>query len=398
MSVIPVLPESEQRVFELSEYESKDFSGIPSEIATKIQDSGIVDISRNLIGDEFTLRAGSRVGFISVGQVQINVRPRFPVYNIFYFLGLVKELKLEDEKVQINDNHDFLTILFQAFLDSVNSATIKGLLSGYRRKEESTPVLRGRINFADQYKSHPGTFYPFEVIYDEFTEDIAENRIIKKALEISLRFGIQSQKLRDNSLRKLLMFREVTSNSEENRWTKSRLNQHYWDALKLAELIISGDGFDSRFGNTAIRGFSIDMYRVFEEFIANQFKSKINNAHNEVLTQEKLNFDTEGVYKEIPDIVWYREGKPFQVFDTKYKDPGTNSGQRDSLDDLRQVKNYASTLKLKSAHIIYGVADEIRKIPTSEGGITIYTHGIDLSVPPALIAQQLDALVNELIS
>ena len=381
--------------FSLSEYEERIVEVLDAEIAQKIQRTGIVELSRKVSG-EFVIKAGSKVGFISVQGVQVNVAPRFPIYNIFYFLGLLEEMKLDSEKVQISESNDFLTVLFQSFIHSVTSSTRKGLISGYVNREDSLQVLRGRIDFSRQLKKNPGNYFPFEVTFDDFVEDVPENQILKKALRISLKYGLQNRNLRNQAQNLLFNFKDVSDISEVPAWNESRLNSHYWNALRLAELIISGNGFHENTGDIQINGFSIDMYKVFEDFIAKQLADRINSSDDLVATQKSLLLDVGGIYREKPDVIWYRQGKPFQVLDTKYKQPEGETQQRDSLNDLRQVISYASLLGLKEAHIVYGVAGNARSIETRQEGITVYTHGLDLGKPPIEIENQLDLLVSSL--
>ena len=381
--------------FSLSEYEERIVEVLDAEIAQKIQRTGIVELSRKVSG-EFVIKADSKVGFISVQGVQVNVAPRFPIYNIFYFLGLLEEMKLDTEKVQISESNDFLTVLFQSFIQSVTSSTRKGLISGYVNREDSLQVLRGRIDFSRQLKKNPGNYFPFEVTFDDFVEDIPENQILKRALHISLKYGLQNRSLRNQAQNLLFNFKDVSDISEVPAWNESRLNSNYWNALRLAELIISGNGFHENTGDIQINGFSIDMYKVFEDFVAKQLAERINSSDDLVATQKSLLLDVGGIYREKPDVIWYRQGKPFQVLDTKYKQPEGETQQRDSLNDLRQVISYASLLGLKEAHIVYGVAGNARSIETRQEGITVYTHGLDLGKPPLEIESQLDALVSSL--
>ena len=381
--------------FSLSEYEERIVEVLDAEIAQKIQRTGIVELSRKVSG-EFIIKADSKVGFISVQGVQVNVAPRFPIYNIFYFLGLLEEMKLDSEKVQISESNDFLTVLFQSFIHSVTSSTRKGLISGYVNREDSLQVLRGRIDFSRQLKRNPGNYFPFEVTLDDFIEDVSENQILKKALHVSLKYGLQNRNLRNQAQNLLFNFKDVSDISEVPAWNNSRLNSHYWNALRLAELIISGNGFHENTGDVQINGFSIDMYKVFENFVAKQLTERINSSDNQIVTQKSLLLDIGGIYREKPDVIWYRKGKPFQVLDTKYKKPEGETEQRDSLNDLRQVISYASLLGLKEAHIVYGVADNARSIETRQEGITVYTHGLDLGRSPSQIEEQLDLLVKKL--
>ena len=390
------MPSTETRtIFSLSEYEERIVEVLDPEIAQKIQRTGIVELSRKVSG-EFVIKADSKVGFISVQGVQVNVAPRFPIYNIFYFLGLLEEMKLDSERVQISESNDFLTVLFQSFIHSVASSTRKGLISGYVNREDSLQVLRGRIDFSRQVKRSPGNYFPFEVTFDDFVEDVPENQILKKALRISLKYGLQNRSLRNQAQNLLFNFKDVSEISQVPAWNKSRLNSHYWNALRLAELIISGNGFHETTGDIQINVFSIDMYKVFEDFVAKQLAERINSSDDLIATQRSLSLDVGGIYREKPDVIWYRKGKPFQVLDTKYKQPEGETQQRDSLNDLRQVISYASLLGLKEAHIVYGVAGNARSIETRQEGITVYTHGLDLGGTPSQIEEQLDLFVSNL--
>ena len=390
------MPSTETRtIFSLSEYEERIVEVLDPEIAQKIQRTGIVELSRKVSG-EFVIKADSKVGFISVQGVQVNVAPRFPIYNIFYFLGLLEEMKLDSERVQISESNDFLTVLFQSFIHSVASSTRKGLISGYVNREDSLQVIRGRIDFSRQVKRSPGNYFPFEVTFDDFVDDVPENQILKKALRISLKYGLQNRSLRNQAQNLLFNFKDVSEISQVPTWNKSRLNSHYWNALRLAELIISGNGFHETTGDIQINGFSIDMYKVFEDFVAKQLAERINSSDDLVATQRSLSLDIGGIYREKPDVIWYRKGKPFQVLDTKYKQPEGETQQRDSLNDLRQVISYASLLGLKEAHIVYGVAGNARSIETRQEGITVYTHGLDLGGTPSQIEEQLDLFVSNL--
>lgn len=381
--------------FSLSEYEEKIVEALDADVAQKIQRTGIVELSRKVSG-EFVFKADSKIGFISVQGVQVNVSPRFPIYNIFYFLGLSQELKFDKEQVQISESSDFLTVLFQSFVQSVSFATRKGLISGYVNLEDTLQVLKGRIDFSRQFKRNPGSYYPFEISFDDFVEDIPENQILKKALQVSLKFGLRNRNLRNQAQNLLFNFKDVSEIDRSPSWTQSRLNLHYRNALNLAELIIGGNGFHEKVGDVQINGFSIDMYKVFEDFVAKQLAERIDGLDEYIATQKSLSLDVGGIYKEKPDLIWYKKGKPFQVMDTKYKKPEGEEEQRDSLNDLRQVISYASLLGLKEAHLIYGVAGNARSIETRQEGITVYTHGLDLGKPPAEIENQLDALVRNL--
>ena len=58
----------------------------------------------------------------------------------------------------------------------------RGLLHGYRVEEEALYTVRGRIMIAEQLRTRFGIPLPIEVRYDEFTNDILANQIVKAAV------------------------------------------------------------------------------------------------------------------------------------------------------------------------------------------------------------------------
>ena len=58
----------------------------------------------------------------------------------------------------------------------------RGLLHGYRAEEETLYTVRGRIRMEEQIRRRFGIPVPVEVRYDEFTDDILANRLVKAAV------------------------------------------------------------------------------------------------------------------------------------------------------------------------------------------------------------------------
>ena len=69
-----------------------------------------------------------------------------------------------------------------ALAAAARRAFVRGLLHGYRTEEEALHTVRGRIRFDEQMRRRSGVPLPVEVRYDEFTDDILENRLVKAAV------------------------------------------------------------------------------------------------------------------------------------------------------------------------------------------------------------------------
>ena len=76
--------------------------------------------------------------------------------------------------------------LAQALAAAARRAFAGGLVHGYRTEEEAAHTVRGRIRMDEQIRRRFGVPLPIEVRYDEFTDDVTANRLVKAA---AVRFG-----------------------------------------------------------------------------------------------------------------------------------------------------------------------------------------------------------------
>jgi len=169
-----LLSENPLKLIELDEYEEKLLPKVSKEVAAAINQTGFITVEPTF-GEESIFRADSKIGIVRVGDIQIKVMPKFPVNNLFYLLGLHDGIKFESDSVNIEESYDITDLIFESFLRNVIASTSRGLLTGYRRVEETSKVLRGRILIGEQLKKRQGQMYPVEVTFDEFTENIPEN-------------------------------------------------------------------------------------------------------------------------------------------------------------------------------------------------------------------------------
>ena len=145
------------------------------------------------------------------------------------------------------------------------------MLRGYRREEDALNTVRGQIRFADQVGRRYGLPLPIEVAYDEYTEDIEQNRLLKAAIHRLAHARIRSMAVRQELRRLRSAFDMVHLGSyprgavPEVRYT--RLDEHYRPAVELARLIIENSSLELFDGKVAGGSFLIDMNRVFEQFL-----------------------------------------------------------------------------------------------------------------------------------
>ena len=87
-------------------------------------------------------------------------------------------------------------MLALALASQARRAFSRGLLHGYRTEEEALHTVRGRIRFDEQIRRRFGVPLPVEVRYDEFTDDILENRLVMAAAHRLGGMRLRSQRRR----------------------------------------------------------------------------------------------------------------------------------------------------------------------------------------------------------
>jgi 5-methylcytosine-specific restriction enzyme subunit McrC len=380
-----LITDGQLKLIELDEYEEKFLPRVSKEVADAINQTGFITVEPTF-GEESIFRADSKIGIVRVGDIQIKVMPKFPVNNLFYLLGLHDGIKFESDTVNIAESRDITDLIFESFLRNVTASTSRGLLTGYRRVEETSKVLHGRMLIGEQLKKRYGHMYPVEVAFDEFTENIPENIELNMAITKAMKFGNLTTAQHRDFRHLSRKFSEIDVTKTGQRWTKNRHNIHYWNSLVLADLINSGKGFYEELGGVAVSGFTVDMYRVFEKFLLRELKVRLEK-HGGVVETKYLHLDEENRQRAQIDIMWRRDGQIKFIADAKYKDPASNWESA-----LYQVNTYATAFALESIHLIYALPVDENPLRLKGNGTLVYRHGIDLSLSIKGIRREIDNL------
>ena len=131
----------------------------------------------------YTLRAGSVVGALELDGLSLLIRPKIGIPQLMslacYTLGI--ESVLDERTFSYLEEAALPDALAWALATAAERAFAGGLLHGYMSMEESLYTVRGRIRYEDQIRLRPNRALPIEVRYDDFTDDIMPNRLIKAA-------------------------------------------------------------------------------------------------------------------------------------------------------------------------------------------------------------------------
>jgi 5-methylcytosine-specific restriction enzyme subunit McrC len=269
------------------------------------------------------------------------------------------------------------------------------VLRGYLHRDEREAVLRGRIRFADQIARGGGLPLPLEVSYDDFTEDVLENRMLRTAASLVLRLP----RLPEQARRRLLRLRSVLAEVSElpvgrplEAPTITRLNERYAPALALAELILSSASLGSGAGTTASTTFIFDMNKVFENFVTVALGEALVRHGGELreqVTERKL---SDRISLK-PDLAWWRDGKWEAVLDVKYKPLYSESFPNG---DAYQMLAYTLAYGLDEGWLIYAREPEQQSVEhvIPSAGKTLVVTALDVSLEPEDLLTEVDRLAD----
>ena len=189
----------------------------------------------------------------------------------------------------------FPTRSLSALVSAARRAFSRGLLHGYRRREEALQTVRGRIRFAEQLRRRFSVPLPIEVRYDEFTDDVLANRLVKAA---TLQLG--GMRLRSSqAIRGLRWVAGIMENVAAVEFsptavptvTFDRLNLHYRDVVELSRLILRHGAFEARRGTVQASGFLMDMNVVFQEFVTQALRDELGPSERVFPSERSVPFD-----------------------------------------------------------------------------------------------------------
>lgn len=265
----------------------------------------------------------------------MNSSPKIPIKNIYYMLCYAWNVLEQSDSIFLgSEKFDNVYNLFaRIYINGTSSLIKRGLNRYYIQENEAVSTIKGKINISDSIKDQ--TFRNGRMVcqYDDFSEDIKLNQIVKTTINILIR----STKL-DTSLRnKLLKLRLYFSDIQDIRFSKklfsslryNRNNYHYRMLMNISQLIYQGLITNESENTFLFSEFVRDrqMSKLYEKFVLNFYRThldeKIYTVHAPKL---KWNLDEDVSEEDLSllpemrtDIVIENKVKNIQlIIDTKY--------------------------------------------------------------------------------
>ena len=341
----------------------------------------------------WTITATSYVGTIVTPALELLIRPKASMHNVFQMLDVAPDA-FGRHDFGFEAERNLLVVMADLFSRSVERTIGTGLLRAYRHTEERVMTLRGRVDVTAVIR-RPGAPIPVPCRYDEYTSDILENRALKAALRRLLYIpGVRFETRRSIALA-LARFEEVSDElvdvSAIPRIPFTRLNRHYRQPLTLASLILRNLTLVDRLGSSDASCFLVNMNDLFQDWVTDRLRRHLR-GRLAVVNEPTVPLGTRRQVPMQPDLVFYAADEERYVADVKYKLTGTGVGRSP---DYYQLLAYTTAMELPEGLLIYcqndGDAPD-REVVARNTTKRLRTHAVDLSGTPA----ELEAAVERL--
>ena len=220
--------------------------------------------------------AHNYVGSINVAGLQVLVRPKIPLRNLFLLLEVgLRPQDWHDEAVRFETTGDLLPALVSFFARTTETTLARGLYHSYQEQRDRLVAMRGRVDIPRQL-AQPGVVVPMHCKFTEFTADLIENSYLKAAVSRSLQVAGVQPIDRRRLMQHLVTLEDVGDarhhHSDYDRVVFTRLNEHYKPALRLARLVLANLTLQDAVGETQASSFMVDMNKLFERFVTKRLR------------------------------------------------------------------------------------------------------------------------------
>lgn len=281
-----------------------------------------------------------------------------------------------------SQNMNILEIFANMFLDSLNLLIKKGLKCDYIGIESNRTFLKGKLIFSQNLKYNAVHKERFYTLSDEFSSDIAINRLIVSTLQVlnNLTFSPKTSS-RITQARFILQDIQSSKNLPKDfasvKANMRNLKAHsreYESLFAWCEIFLKHKSFSTYSGSSVAFALLFDMNKLFESFVAHYFKKTCKDSkvmlqsRGHFMLQKKEKDKTQEHFELRPDIIVKIESekeskKEIFIIDAKWKivnleNTIIKSGVRES--DLYQMWAYASKYALPSKKDSKEVSKEVK--------------------------------------
>jgi len=373
------------------------------EVAATLRDTGLVSVVP-AHGGAWTILPAGKVGAVQIDDLLVRVKPKEKVglSRLLFLLGYAADPGFRPETVSGLEDSDLFAALGESLARHGERALERGPLSGYVHVEESLRTVRGRIRVGDQMTRRPGLLLPLEVSYDDYTSDIAENRILRAAV----RMMMHVPRLPDPIIGRLAHLDSkldgvlaLSRGVPLPAWTESRINDHYVPALRLSEIILRTMSAEAGAGHRAVASFVVNMATVFEDFVGTALTETLDPypgltewQYEAFMDEAEPGYPSGDRVRMFVDVVHSVRGRPAMIFDAKYKAASVSGAYPNA--DHYQMLAYCTALGVSRAWLVYAGRGEPRVRRIRNTGTSVVEFPLDLSREPEALLSRVGELAE----
>lgn len=292
---------------------------------------------------------------------------------LFKMLKEVKDLPFKNfNMADLEDvNTDILDIFIKMFLDEVSKLIKIGLKSYYVQQQDNSNYLKGKLLISKHIYVNSTRKDKFYVEYDEYSNNIPENKIIKATL-LKLSKVTDNTILQDRIRRYLAAFTDVETSinysKDLSKCRNNKLMKDYINCIEWSKVFLDNKGFSIYNGKKSAYSLLYPMEKIFESYVGNSIKkNSIFNEFDVILQGKEGNtkylFDYPKRFKLVPDIIMKKEGETI-ILDTKWKKLCNDSNKNYGISSLDMYQMYAYSKKYTANKIIliYPYSEEASNI------------------------------------
>lgn len=320
------------------------------------------------------------IGWMEERKTAIRISPKFndDNFNVDYISMLddvlrdsknfheidgLLEIDFAKAPIEISAQDDDLSLFLVAeYTHVIQYITSKGLKKAYHDVESNLhSKLKGKLLLGKDLRTNKihGNLTSNLCKFQEYGIDIPENRLLKKALEASMKildyYDPTTVRKYKSAIREIYPFWGKVGNKHPSDKVSERKQnsffKEYTIAIKLAKLILSKSALSQVRGNstTTTHPYWIDMSKLFELYVL----AKLRNRFGDDNIKYQKTFSR---WRQRPDFLLKKTDnhRPY-VIDAKYKryDEQDENHYSINIEDIRQVCGYA---RIKGIHDELGIA------------------------------------------
>jgi 5-methylcytosine-specific restriction enzyme subunit McrC len=327
------------------------------------------------------LRARGVVGVIAAQGCSLEILPKIDVMQeegaerqnaairkrLVHMLAVALDLKIDMGRLTDLDwqRETLLEILIRIFCDKLTEAVRRGMPRRYLAHEDDLSALRGTLDVPRQFTRHAANPGRLALRFDELSQDISLNRIMKAAvlhLSNMSRSATNQQHLRELAF----VYADISDVPVPAlKWGEviiDRTNRPWQDLFGMAQLFLRNRYQTTSSGSGRGTALLFEMNALFEEYVGRLITRALAGTEFRVTLQGGRLFcltsldDDRAVFQTKPDILIWRAGQVAHVIDTKWKrislridDPKLGVSQG----DVYQMMVYAHLYKAPRLTLLY---------------------------------------------